>query len=61
MKDLKVIFMGTPLFAVPVFEYLIKNTNLVLVITKKDNKKKKKRVLTYSPVKKLVKLIQILS
>ena len=52
MKDLKVIFMGTPLFAVPVLEYLIKNTNLVLVITKKDTYEGRKRVLTYSPVKK---------
>ena len=25
MKDLKVIFMGTPIFAVPVLQYLIKN------------------------------------
>ena len=52
MKDLKVIFMGTPLFAVPVLEYLIKNTNLVLVVTKKDTYEGRKRVLTYSPVKK---------
>ena len=52
MKDLKVIFMGTPIFAVPVLEYLIKNTNLVLVITKKDTYEGRKRVLTYSPVKK---------
>ena len=52
MKDLKVIFMGTPLFAVSVLEYLIKNTNLVLVITKKDTYEGRKRVLTYSPVKK---------
>ena len=29
MKDLKVIFMGTPLFSVPILEKLIINTNVV--------------------------------
>ena len=36
MKDLKVIFMGTPDFSVPVLKMLIKNTNVVLVVTKED-------------------------
>ena len=52
MKDLKVIFMGTPLFAVPVFKYLIENTNVVLVVTKKDTYEGRKKVLTSSPIKK---------
>ncbi len=52
MKDLKVIFMGTPLFAVPTLKFLIENTNTVLVITKKDTYEGRKKVLTYSPVKK---------
>lgn len=36
MKDLKVVFMGTPEFACPVLETLIKNTNVVLVVTQPD-------------------------
>lgn len=53
MKDAKVIFMGTPDFAVPVLKYLIKNTNVVLVVTKKDTFEGRKKVLTFSPVKKV--------
>ena len=36
MKDKKVIFMGTPDFSVPVLEGLIKETNVVLVVTQPD-------------------------
>lgn len=53
MKDAKVIFMGTPDFAVPVLKYLTKNTNVVLVVTKKDTFEGRKRELTFSPVKKV--------
>ena len=31
MSDLKVIFMGTPEFCLPVLDILIKNTNVILV------------------------------
>lgn len=50
MKDLKVVFMGTPEFAVPVLKELIENTNVVLVVTKEDKEVGRKRVLTPSPV-----------
>ena len=30
MKNLKVVFMGTPTFSVPVLNELIKNTNVIL-------------------------------
>ena len=50
MKDLKVVFMGTPDFAVPVLKELIENTNVVLVVTKEDKEVGRKRVLTPSPV-----------
>lgn len=52
MKDIKVIFMGTPEFAVPILEYLIENTSVVLVVTQPDKETGRGRQLTYSPVKK---------
>lgn len=51
MKDLKVIFMGTPDFAVPVLQKLIENTNVVLVVTQPDKLVGRKQVLTKTPVK----------
>ena len=47
---MKIIFMGTPDFSVPVLEKLIENTNVVLVVTKKDAYVGRKKVLTESPV-----------
>ena len=42
--------MGTPDFSVPVLEKLIENTDVVLVVTKKDAYVGRKKVLTESPV-----------
>lgn len=53
MKNLKVIFMGTPEFAVPVLEELIDKTNVLLVVTQPDAPVGRKKVLTPSPVKQL--------
>lgn len=53
MKDLKVVFMGTPDFAVPVLESLIKNTNVVLVVSQPDAYVGRKKILTPSPVKQV--------
>ena len=39
MKKLKVVFMGTPTFSVPVLEKLIENTNVVLVVSQPDIEK----------------------
>lgn len=50
MKDKRVVFMGTPDFSVPVLKKLIENTNVVLVVTKKDAYVGRKKVLTESPV-----------
>ena len=50
MKDLKVVFMGTPELAVPILEELINTTNVVLVVTKADAYVGRKKVLTPSPV-----------
>lgn len=53
MKDIKVVFMGTPDFSLAPLKVLIEKTNLVLVVTKPDAEVGRKRVLTPSPVKKL--------
>lgn len=53
MKDLRVVFMGTPEFAVPVLKMLIENTNVVLVVTQPDAYVGRKKILTPSPVKSL--------
>lgn len=50
MKDKRVVFMGTPDFSVPVLEKLIENTDVVLVVTKKDAYVGRKKVLTESPI-----------
>lgn len=49
----KVIFMGTPDFAVPVLEKLIELTNVVLVVTQPDKLVGRKQELSYSPIKKV--------
>lgn len=51
MKDLKVLFMGTPLFAANVLQALIDNTNVVGVVTAPDAYVGRKKVLTMCPVK----------
>ena len=51
LKDLKVVYMGTPEFSVPTLEMLINETNVVGVVTQEDKEVGRKRVLTPSPVK----------
>lgn len=53
MKDIRVVFMGTPEFALKPLQMLIAKTNVVLVVTKKDAEVGRKKILTPSPVKKL--------
>ena len=53
MKDLKVIFMGTPLFCVPILEELIKGCNVIAVVTKPDKEVGRKKEVIYSPVKQV--------
>ena len=53
MKDTKVIFMGTPDFAVPILEMLIANTNVVMVVTQPDKEVGRHHELEMSPVKKV--------
>ena len=51
MNNKKIVFMGTPKFAVPVLEMLTKNYGVDLVITQPDKKVGRKKVLTPPPVK----------
>lgn len=53
MKDLNVVFMGTPEFAVPILESLIKETNVKLVVTQPDKMVGRKKQIVFSPIKKL--------
>lgn len=53
MKDLRVVFMGTPDFAVPVLEKLIANTNVILVVTQPDKEVGRHKILTPTPIKKV--------
>ena len=52
MTDKRVVFMGTPDFAVPVLKMLIENTNLLLVVTQPDKEVGRKKEKQFSPVKR---------
>ncbi len=52
-KDTKMIFMGTPEFAVPILNALIKSYNVIAVVTQPDKKAGRKQILTQSPIKKI--------
>lgn len=53
MKNLKVVFMGTPTFSVPVLEKLIENTNVILVVSQPDREKDRKGNILPTPTKKI--------
>ena len=53
MKDKKVVFMGTPTFAVPILKYLIEATNVVLVVSQPNREKDRKGNLIDTPIKTL--------
>lgn len=53
MEKLKVIFMGTPNFAVPILESLIKEYNVILVVSQPDREKDRKGNLLETPIKKI--------
>ncbi len=50
MKNVRVVFMGTPEFSLKPLELLIKMCNVVLVVTKEDAYVGRKKILTSSPV-----------
>mgnify|MGYP003374294142 FL=1 len=49
MKDIRIVFMGTPSFAVPILEEVIKKYNVVMVVSQPDRKGN----IIYSPCKQL--------
>ena len=53
MKDKRVVFMGTPEFSVNVLNMLIKETNVVLVVTQPDSYVGRHHELKPSPVKEV--------
>ena len=53
MKDLKVVFMGTPDFAVPILEKLISDTEVLLVVTQPDKVRGRNNKISFSPIKEI--------
>ena len=53
MKDINVIFMGTPDFAVPVLQGLIENTNVIMVVTQPDKEVGRNHELQATPIKRV--------
>jgi methionyl-tRNA formyltransferase len=53
MDSIKVIFMGTPDFSVPVLDMLINNYNVIGVVTQPDKPVGRKGEIKMSPVKEL--------
>lgn len=53
LKNLKVVFMGTPEFSVPILQMLIENTNVLGVVTQPDKVVGRKKEIVFSPIKQL--------
>ena len=53
MNKTKVVFMGTPDFAVPVLEGLIENYEVVGVVSQPDKRVGRKQVLVNTPIKEV--------
>ena len=59
-NDLKIVFMGTPVFSVPVLEGLINNYQVVAVVTQPDRCVGRKKQLVSSPIKQVANKNHIL-
>lgn len=53
LKDLRVVFMGTPDFALNILQILIDNCNVVGVVSQPDKLVGRKKILTKTPIKLL--------
>lgn len=54
MKHFKIVFMGTPDFAVPVLEKLINDGhNILAVVTQPDRKRGRGKAVSFSPIKQI--------
>lgn len=51
MKNLKIVYMGTPDFSVRPLEKLLENYNICMVVTQPDKEFGRKKEIKYSPVK----------
>lgn len=51
-KETNIVFMGTPMFSVPVLEELINRYHIKAIVTQPDKLVGRKAILTESPVKK---------
>ena len=52
-KEIKVVFMGTPDFAVPILEALIENYNVKAIVTQPDKEVGRDRILKPTPIKEV--------
>ncbi len=59
MKELRVIFMGTPDFAVPVLKALVENTNVILVVSQPDKAVGRKQEMRATPIKEYANSVGI--
>ncbi|MGI6325169.1 MAG: methionyl-tRNA formyltransferase [Bacilli bacterium] len=53
MKDIRIVFMGTPLFSVPILEALIEQCTVIGAVTQPDKKVGRDQKITFSPVKEV--------
>ena len=53
MNNIKVVFMGTPDFAVPILEGLIENYDVIGVVSQPDKRVGRKQELVNTPIKEL--------
>ena len=51
MNNLKIIFMGTPIFSVEILKNLIKDYNVIGIVTQPDKKIGRNKTVSYPPVK----------
>ncbi len=56
---MKLVFMGTPQFSVPILEALLEHHEVLLVVTQPDKPVGRKKIMTESPIKKLALSHQI--
>lgn len=53
VKDVKIVFMGTPEFAVPILKGLLEQYKIRAVITQPDKKVGRENKIVFSPIKKV--------
>lgn len=53
MKNIKIVFMGTPIFCVPILESLIEKYNVVGVVSQPDKAVGRKHIMQNTPIKEV--------